>query len=215
MHLYMTHLTLPPQVYDGQGGLKLHPATGFTGLDTPVDTYSAERGELHIKFISDSTKNAAGFSAVFSADCPTLQPGAGAIMSNTGTTFGSVVSFSCPTGHLFATGVKEMTSRCMPGGEWDNDYIPACVEAYCGPVPQIDNGFAVVATNVTWRGTATFQCYYGFAFPGVNGAETITCLESGEWSPLPNCQGEKTHLRWSHRYTHSLHLDSFHLMASS
>ena len=25
-------------------------------------------------------------------------------------------------------------------------------QVYCGPVPQIDNGFATVATNVTYRG---------------------------------------------------------------
>ena len=71
----------------------------------------------------------------------------------------SVVSFSCPVGHLFSTGVKEMVSSCRPGGSWDNDYIPACVEAYCGPVPQIDNGFAVIASNVTWRGVAQFQVW--------------------------------------------------------
>ena len=83
-----------------------------------------------------------------------------------------------------------MVSKCQPGGEWDNDYIPDCVEAYCGPVPQIDNGFAVIATNVTWRGTASFQCYYGFAFPSGNQLESISCLQDGSWSPLPNCQGK-------------------------
>ena len=123
-----------------------------------------------------------------------------------------MVSFSCPVGHLFSTGVKEMVSSCRPGGSWDNDYIPACVEAYCGPVPQIDNGFAVIASNVTWRGEAQFQvwlpapcsllpapvltislqCYYGFAFPSGNQLESISCLEDGSWSPLPNCQGENS-----------------------
>jgi hypothetical protein len=139
--------------------VELHPKDGFTGQDTPLDTYSAERGELYISFKTSASKNATGFSIVFSADCPVLQPGAGAIMSSTDTTFDAVVGFSCPAGHLFATGVKEMQSRCQPGGEWDNDYIPACVQAYCGPVPQIDNGFAVQASNVTWKGVAQFQVY--------------------------------------------------------
>ena len=75
-------------MYDGLGGVKLHPGDGFTGEDTPGETYSAERGELYIKFTTDSTKAAPGFSAVFSADCPELRPGRGAVMSNTGTTFG-------------------------------------------------------------------------------------------------------------------------------
>ena len=44
-----------------------------------------------------------------------------------------------------------MTINCLPGGEWDNDYIPSCQEVYCGPVPQIDNGFAIEAANVTFR----------------------------------------------------------------
>ena len=49
------------------------------------------------------------------------------------------------------SGVDEMTINCMPGGKWDNDYIPSCQEVYCGPVPQIDNGFAVEASNVTFQ----------------------------------------------------------------
>ena len=177
------------QVYDGQGGLKLHPNEGFTDEHTPELTLSAESGELHVKFITDSNKNNAGFSAVFSADCPDLKPGKGAVASSIDTTFGAVVTFSCPTGQMFATGVSEITTTCQPGGVWQNDYIPDCHEVYCGPVPQIDNGFAVVASNVTYLGVAQFQCYAGFAFPSGNPLESITCLEDGSWSPLPNCQG--------------------------
>ena len=58
-------------------------------------------------------------------------------------------------------------------------------------MPQIDNGFAVVASNVTYRGEAQFQCYAGFAFPSGSPLEQITCLEDGQWSPLPNCQGKQ------------------------
>ena len=84
-----------------------------------------------------------------------------------------------------------MFLQCRLGGQWSQSYIPACQEVYCGPVPQIDNGFAVVASNVTYRGVAQFQCYAGFAFPSGNPLESITCLDNGEWSPLPNCQGEQ------------------------
>ena len=84
-----------------------------------------------------------------------------------------------------------MYLQCRLGGQWSQSYIPACQEVYCGPVPQIDNGFAVVASNVTYRGVAQFQCYAGFAFPSGNPLESITCLDNGEWSPLPNCQGEQ------------------------
>ena len=39
----------------------------------------------------------------------------------------------------------------MTGGSWDREYIPVCQTVYCGPVPQIDNGFAVEASNVTFK----------------------------------------------------------------
>ncbi len=178
------------QVYDGQGGLKLHPNEGFTGMSTPHVTLSAERGELYVKFITDATKSAPGFHAVFSADCPPLAAGTGAKASSLDTTFGAVVTYTCPPGQIFATGVLEMSVACRPGGEWSNDYVPACQEVYCGPVPQIDNGFAVAASNVTYGGVAQYQCYAGFAFPSGNPLESISCLQDGSWSPLPNCQGK-------------------------
>ncbi|KAK2701733.1 hypothetical protein QYM36_019626, partial [Artemia franciscana] len=60
-------------------------------------------------------------------------------------------------------------------------------QVYCGPVPQIANGFAIQATNVTYRGEATYQCYAGFGFPSGRSTETISCLEDGEWEDLPLC----------------------------
>jgi hypothetical protein len=62
-------------------------------------------------------------------------------------------------------------------------------QVYCGPVPQIDNGFAVAATNVSFGGTASFQCYAGFAFPSGLPIETISCNADGTWGILPICQG--------------------------
>ena len=63
-------------------------------------------------------------------------------------------------------------------------------EVYCGPVPQIDNGFSIGATNVTYMGQATYQCYAGFGFP--SGGETITCTSEGKWERLPECKGNFT-----------------------
>ena len=90
--------------------------------------------------------------------------------------------------------LRHSRTVCQLGGEWSQSYIPACQEVYCGPVPQIDNGFAVEASNVTHRGEARFQCYAGFAFPSGNILETISCLDNGEWSPLPNCQGNMQYI---------------------
>ena len=76
------------------------------------------------------------------------------------------------------------------GGKWSRPYVPRCQQVYCGPVPQIDNGFAVAATNVSYGGAASYQCYAGFGFPSGQPIETITCDANGQWSILPVCQGE-------------------------
>lgn len=62
-------------------------------------------------------------------------------------------------------------------------------EVYCGPVPQIDNGFSIGSTNVTYRGIATYQCYAGFAFPTGQPIERISCLSDGRWERTPTCLG--------------------------
>jgi len=152
---------------------------------------SADSGEMVVRFRSDSLNNAAGFTAVYSADCPVLQPGEGAVGSSLDTLFGSIVRFVCPEGQEFATGSNEIITECLPGGKWTRSYIPACQEVYCGPVPQIDNGFAVASTNVSHRGTASYQCYAGFGFQSGQPIETISCQSDGTWSYLPVCQASQ------------------------
>ena len=72
---------------------------------------------------------------------------------------------------------------------WTLVSILKSLQVYCGPVPQIDNGFAVAATNVSFNGAASYQCYAGFGFPSGQPIETITCNADGQWSFLPVCQG--------------------------
>lgn len=43
------------------------------------------------------------------------------------------------------------------------------------------------ATNVTYRGFATYQCYAGFAFPSGQLTQSIKCTQSGKWEKLPVC----------------------------
>lgn len=62
-------------------------------------------------------------------------------------------------------------------------------EVYCGPVPQIDNGFSIGSNNVTYRGQAMYQCYAGFAFPSGLPIERVSCLADGRWERLPTCLG--------------------------
>lgn len=73
-------LTLTPcvsQVFDGSStsGLRLHSGTGFTGTAAPKLTLTASSGEMLVRFVTDALHNDKGWSASFSADCPTLRPG--------------------------------------------------------------------------------------------------------------------------------------------
>ena len=58
----------------------MHDGAGFTGSEVPNYMLSADSGEMQIRFSTDASKNGKGFSAVFSADCPPLQPGQGNLL---------------------------------------------------------------------------------------------------------------------------------------
>lgn len=186
---FNVHPTDHVQIYDGPttSGLRLHSGEGFTGNTRPKITLTASSGEMLVKFQTDALHNAEGWSATFSADCPDLKPGIGALASNRDTAFETTVSFTCPIGQEFATGKNRITTVCQKGGNWSIDYIPKCQEVYCGPVPQIDNGFSIGSSNVTYKGIAMYQCYAGFAFPSAQAIEKIACLSDGKWERQPSC----------------------------
>ncbi|KAG8295757.1 calcium ion binding [Homalodisca vitripennis] len=177
------------QVFDGTStsGLRLHPGNGFSGSAVPKITLTASSGTMLVRFTTDALHNSKGWHAEYSADCPVLRPGEGALASNRDTAFGTVVVFTCPIGQEFATGTSKITTECLPGGNWSVSYIPRCQEVYCGPVPQIDNGFSIGSSNVTYRGEALYQCYAGFAFPSTLPFEKVSCLADGRWERLPTC----------------------------
>lgn len=60
---------------------------------------------------------------------------------------------------------------------------------YCSPVPQIANGFAISATNVSFVGMAKYGCYEGFSFSNSKKTEEIYCTDEGRWTITPQCQG--------------------------
>lgn len=179
------------QIYDGSDpayAIPLHPSKGFSGSTKPSNlTLTASSGKMVINFESNLLNSAKGWSARFSADCPPLKVGVNAIASSRDTVFGAKVLFTCPTGQEFSNGATRLITECRQGGKWSLERIPDCKERYCGPVPQIDNGFAVAATNVTYRGQATYQCYAGFAFLSQRATETVRCGEDGNWGKLPVC----------------------------
>lgn len=127
---FNVHSTDMVQIYDGSSisGLRLHSGNGFTGATVPKITLTASSGEMLVRFVSDSLHNLAGFSATFSADCPDLRPGEGALASSRDTAFGTVVQFTCPTGQEFATGKNKIQTVCQKGGKWSIEYISKCQE---------------------------------------------------------------------------------------
>lgn len=174
--------------HDSESGVPLHPTPGFNNDAKPTNlVLTASSGKLAINFNSNALNNGKGWSAIFSADCPPLKIGRGAIASSRESMFGARVVFTCPSGQEFANGAIKLVTDCQEGGKWSLPRIPQCQERYCGPVPQIDNGFAVAATNVTFRGIATYQCYAGFGFASGFGTESIRCNDDGKWGTLPTC----------------------------
>ena len=138
-----------------------------------------------------------GFQATFSADCPALKLGRGVLVGGqTGggqqtvtppSSFGAQFTYTCPRGQEFANGALRLHNECLAGGRWSMARVPSCQEKYCGPVPQIDNGFAINSTGVTFNQTATYKCYNGFNLATGRHTETIACLETGQWGKLPEC----------------------------
>lgn len=134
-----------------------------------------------------------GFSATFSADCPPLRLGKNVLVSqgqqaaSVSARFGQQLTYTCPRGQEFSNGQLRLQNECLHGGRWSMSKVPNCQERYCGPVPQIDNGFAINATGVTFNQTATYKCYNGFNLASGRQTETITCGESGSWGKLPEC----------------------------
>lgn len=186
---FNVHASDSVQVYDGTStsGLRLHSGNGFTGSTAPKLTLTASSGEMLLKFVTDALHNSAGWTATFSADCPDLKPGVGALASSRDSAFGTIIQFTCPIGQEFATGKNKIVTECMKGGNWSTNYVPKCQEVYCGPVPQIDNGFSIGSSNVTYRGIAMYQCYAGFAFSSGAPIEKISCLSDGRWERKPSC----------------------------
>ena len=179
------------KVYDGADmsyAVPLHPFQGF-GVQNKAEnlTLTATSGKMLIDFKTNPLNSAKGWAAKFSSDCPPLKVGENAISSSRESNYGAKVVFTCPIGQEFSNGQIRLVSECLQGGRWSLPRIPSCKKKYCGPVPQIDNGFAVAATNVTYRGMATYQCYAGFAFPSDRETETIRCNEDGSWGKLPVC----------------------------
>lgn len=69
-----------------------------------------------------------------------------------------------------------------------NDFDTSFLAIYCSAIPQIANGFAVSATNVSFAGMARYECYDGFSFASGKKHEEIFCTEEARWTQAPKCK---------------------------
>ncbi|KAL3983031.1 EGF-like domain family protein [Acanthocheilonema viteae] len=172
-----------------EGGRALHPGDGFSAISRPPKNIFAQTGIVQIVFITNSIRNGLGWNITFSTNCPPLQTPKFVSLSTKASAFGTKVTVSCPRGYEFRTGRGQMFDiTCQLGGKWTEDHIPDCQPVYCSAVPQIANGFASSATNVSYGGSAKYTCYDGFDFSTGKESGQIYCTDEGRWTLPPSCK---------------------------
>ena len=134
-----------------------------------------------------------------------MLPSRQVLLSTKNTAFGTKVTIRCERGYEFVTGRgRQFDTECELGGRWSEPGpVPDCQRnqqktqsrmilsisaVYCSAIPQIANGFAVSATNVSYAGMARYQCYDGFSFGSAKKHEEIFCTEEGRWTQSPKCK---------------------------
>ncbi|PAV81139.1 hypothetical protein WR25_22383 [Diploscapter pachys] len=179
------------KVFEGSTkGKALHEGdSGFgTGQKPPKQLHSRQ-GRAQLVFESNSVRNAMGFNFTYSLNCSPLKVPSLVTLSSKSTAYGAEITVACPPGYEFLNGAgRSFETRCQLGGKWSRQDISTCQPIYCSPVPQIPNGYAFYATNVSFGGVAKFSCYKGFTFPSGNSVEEIKCTADGRWTQPPVCK---------------------------
>ncbi|KAL3108455.1 hypothetical protein niasHT_015377 [Heterodera trifolii] len=179
---------------DGQAeeGRPLHPIEKGFGADSPPPkTIFARQSRVELVWRADGLRQGVGWNISFSTSCPRLSlPSRRVLLSTRNTAYGTRVTVSCERGAEFVTGRgRHFETVCELGGRWsESEPIPDCQPIYCSPIPQIANGFAVMASNVSFAGIARFRCYDGFGFPSGKEMEEIFCTDEGRWTQTPKCK---------------------------
>uniref|UniRef100_A0A914C4L0 Fibropellin-1 n=1 Tax=Acrobeloides nanus TaxID=290746 RepID=A0A914C4L0_9BILA len=178
------------QIYEGsEYGRALHEGQGFNEDHRPPKIIHAKQSQVQLVFTTNAVRNTMGWNLTFSTNCPALNVPKMVSISTQNTAFGTKVTIACPRGFEFVTGRgQSFEVHCKLGGKWTEEVIPTCQPIYCSSVPQIANGFAVSATNVSFGGMAKYSCYEGFAFESGKKMEEIYCTDEGRWTKTPRCR---------------------------
>lgn len=113
-------------------------------------------------------------------DCgPLSNPDNGVVQVPTGTTFGSVATYSCADGF---TVQGTATRSCQASGLW-NGSPATCLPVDCGAPPTVTNGTPTFSSTL-FESVVTYTCASGFERVGPASA---SCLSTGAWSTPPTC----------------------------
>ncbi|XP_074650374.1 sushi, von Willebrand factor type A, EGF and pentraxin domain-containing protein 1-like [Tubulanus polymorphus] len=115
--------------------------------------------------------------AVTCGNVPTV---ASSTNTNTGSTFGSSVTYACDNQH---TMIGPASSTCKKDGSWT--VKPKCEPTFCGVPPSISNGKPGAFSSQSQGSSVTYSCNDGYT---VTGNAAVTCQTSKDWSPLPDCK---------------------------
>ncbi|XP_014669248.1 PREDICTED: sushi, von Willebrand factor type A, EGF and pentraxin domain-containing protein 1-like isoform X2 [Priapulus caudatus] len=101
---------------------------------------------------------------------------------HTSPVYGSVVSYTCPTGYALN---GSSTRECSGDGDWSSEE-PSCERVTCPDPPVIENGWPVLPATPQAAGSViSYECSHGF---DLLGSRTLECSEDGTWGDkLPVC----------------------------
>ncbi|KAH3700415.1 hypothetical protein DPMN_075391, partial [Dreissena polymorpha] len=99
------------------------------------------------------------------------------------TVYGSIVEYTCLTGHMISRGVNSFTALCTIDATW-NGTAPNCRQTDCGPLSHPNNGRVFVPSR-NYQAISSYTCNRGY---WLNGTNVRTCHSIGLWDgEAPRC----------------------------
>ncbi|XP_052811571.1 neurogenic locus notch homolog protein 1-like [Mya arenaria] len=105
-------------------------------------------------------------------------PTNGAVDLTDGVLYEDVATFSCNSGFSL-TG--DVTRICQADTTWSGA-SPTCSIDDCGPLTNPLNGQVLTVDGTEYQDTAVYSCNQGYK---INGVDTRTCMDGGQWSASP------------------------------
>ncbi|XP_060582386.1 sushi, von Willebrand factor type A, EGF and pentraxin domain-containing protein 1-like [Ruditapes philippinarum] len=115
-------------------------------------------------------------------DCGLPGNVANAQRTYTGTTGGSVATFSCISGYEVSPTGASMDVTCLNSGQWDLIGF-TCQLVVCGTPPDVTNAQKVFSSS-TVGSNVTYTCDSGYTVSPVSSPLSFVCLNTGQWESI-------------------------------